>query len=850
MKNRVHKLLSVLIALIMSFSLFVSQGVFAVEEQGKTFNANQVYQLNKTIPTSLPQTFEAWVNLPKSQSGRGGVVLGNYKDSSTACLSIEIHENGVPRLYYNKNGNTGDYKFTGADVRSDGWTHLAITWSGTTATCYINGENKGTATVSMPSFWEMSNPLCVGGDLRKDNSQHFKGSIKQIAVYKDVRTQEEIKADMTALDTTDSQMLMAFNLQGNETSYEDLSSNGYIASCEDKTVVLDPTTWLTADEIDIPENYDFSFMAIGDTQIVTRYDANGLTKIYDYVVNNVEAKKVKHVMGLGDITDADKDWEWERAKNQIARMDGVVPYSIIRGNHDIYSTQFVGTDNKRSLNKESTFDKLYGKADSVYAQQYAKQYTYCYEYEGEGKENFKARNTVHFFSSEKRDYMVVALDYGPNDDILNWAGEIIANHPYHNVIITTHNYLNTDGTTADKGEGTVPSRDYKNEGVNDGNEMWEKLISKHSNIVLVLSGHKPCDQLVMNQREGVNGNTVTEFLIDPQGMDVDDSKGMVATFYVDENGEDITVEWYSTIKNAYYKKSNNYSFKVNVIERHLYGTVSYNANGGSGEMASESVYKPTFTIPTECTFDKPARNKIFKGWALSATGEVITTESIDITGDITLYAIWEEIVLPTYNVTVNGGTASPTGKCEEGTLVTITANAPKEGKRFVEWYGADKLEFIEGSMWTAEATFVMPNKSVSVTAVYEDIPVPTYKITASAGANGSISKSGNVTVKEGESYTFTFTPNQGYKVKDVLVDGTSVGAVDTYTFTNVTKNAVITVEFEEIPQEPTPPVTPDKGNDNEKPSGNSGCGGSSGATSSSILTAIMLASLIVIKRMK
>jgi hypothetical protein len=322
-------------------------------------------------------------------------------------------------------------------------------------------------------------------------------------------------------------------------------------------------------------------------------------------------------MGLGDITDADTDWEWDRATRQIARMDGVVHYSIIRGNHDIYSTRNHpdNTSKKDSMNYKSPFDEFYGAEDSPYA----KQYTYFYDY-GEGKENFRARNTVHFFSSSSRDYMVVALDYGPNDDILAWANGIIEAHPYHNVIITTHSYLQADGTTLDKGESVYPSRNFADS--NDGDKMWEKLISKHENVVMVLCGHMSCEDVLMVKRDGVNGNEVTQFLIDPQTMDLNPntkegdpnySTGMVATFYVDENGEDITVDWYSTSKGKYYRAKNNYSFKVNTIERHLYGTVSYDANGGRGEKESEGVYKPTFAIPTECPFEKPARNKIFKG---------------------------------------------------------------------------------------------------------------------------------------------------------------------------------------------------------------------------------------------
>ena len=72
----------------------------------------------------------------------------------------------------------------------------------------------------------------------------------------------------------------------------------------------------------------------------------------------------------------------------------------------------------------------------------------------------------------------------------------------------------------------------------------------------------------------------------------------------------------------------------------------------------------------------------------------------------------------------------------------------------------------------------------------------TYTITASAGANGSITPSGDVTVDHGDDQAFTITPDTGFHVLDVLVDGESVGAVTSYNFTNVTANHTITTSFE------------------------------------------------------
>lgn len=85
----------------------------------------------------------------------------------------------------------------------------------------------------------------------------------------------------------------------------------------------------------------------------------------------------------------------------------------------------------------------------------------------------------------------------------------------------------------------------------------------------------------------------------------------------------------------------------------------------------------------------------------------------------------------------------------------------------------------------------------------------TYTITASAGPNGSISPSGSVTVNQGSNKSFTITPNSGYSIDDVLVDGSSVGAVSSYTFTNVTQNHTISATFKaEVNNAPVITSTP------------------------------------------
>jgi len=78
-------------------------------------------------------------------------------------------------------------------------------------------------------------------------------------------------------------------------------------------------------------------------------------------------------------------------------------------------------------------------------------------------------------------------------------------------------------------------------------------------------------------------------------------------------------------------------------------------------------------------------------------------------------------------------------------------------------------------------------------------------INASAGAGGNISPSGTVAVTIGSNQSFTITPNSGFSVSDVTVDGVSQGGITTFSFTNVTVNHTINASF--IPNPTTAVVT-------------------------------------------
>ena len=153
-----------------------------------------------------------------------------------------------------------------------------------------------------------------------------------------------------------------------------------------------------------------------------------------------------------------------------------------------------------------------------------------------------------------------------------------------------------------------------------------------------------------------------------------------------------------------------------------------------------------------------------------------------------------------HNVTLTGAGTGATGAGSHaaGTTVNIYAGT-KSGYTFNGWT-SDDVTVLSAS--SKNASFVMPNKDVTVKAnwVYNGGGssgggYTYYTIKATAGVNGSISPTGNVSVREGRDQTFTITPNKGYAVAKVLIDSKNVGAVKSYTFENVKKNHTIEVVF-------------------------------------------------------
>jgi len=215
--------------------------------------------------------------------------------------------------------------------------------------------------------------------------------------------------------------------------------------------------------------------------------------------------------------------------------------------------------------------------------------------------------------------------------------------------------------------------------------------------------------------------------------------------------------------------------------------ITFNANNGTGDMQPVE-YVGEYTLPN-CTFTAP-NGKQFKGWATSANGEVING-TYNVTADVELFAIWEDIPVVKFDITfnANGGTGTMQGVEFAGTYtLPICEFTAPDGKQFKGWATTANGEVINGTTYNVTA-------DVELYAIWEDTPVVNYTITFNAnGGTGTMQAVEYVGEYTLPTCTFTAPDGKQFKGWALASDGEVIDG--TY---NVTANVELYAIWENIP---------------------------------------------------
>ncbi len=503
------------------------------------------YSLKKTI--SMPvRTYEAWVDTYETNVNQGSTILSNYTEEYNPGISFRVYTYGSsigkPQLNIRYDRNTQKQFTINTNICGTGKRHIAFTISNTQIKGYLDGVLKNTWSFS-GSIPDVNIPYCVGGDNRSGNQWWFRGTIYSIAAFSTVRTQSEITSDMTSIAGS-GDLLINF----------DFTNTGFDNSADLNNPLV---SFLYEGSFVNPNTYDYTFAVIPDTQGIMYYYPEHFSDIYDCIIENKDDMNISLAIGLGDITEKNIDSEWAIARNNIYRLkDNDIPFSLVRGNHDV--GVFGTTEEWRQLKFSQYFD------NDTYKSQMS------------GFYNNQIENSYRLFEVCGVKYLLINLDYGASDEALNWANFIVEQYPTHNVIVTTHAFLFRDGTLLDENDVFPPAALY---GYNNGDDIWNKFISKHENISLVLCGHDPEQNIVKSTFVGDHGNKVTCLLIDPQYYDTKCSPlGCVAFLHFSNGGSNVSIDYYSSIQKKFFRHYNQLEFELETT--YNLGTSFVDKNGG------------------------------------------------------------------------------------------------------------------------------------------------------------------------------------------------------------------------------------------------------------------------------
>ena len=266
----------------------------------------------------------------------------------------------------------------------------------------------------------------------------------------------------------------------------------------------------------------FTIVVLPDTQIYAESFPDHFRAQTKWAKDNAEKLNILCVLHEGDVTNHNTEKEWKVADEAMSTLDGVVPYCMTLGNHDL------GPDGHSQNRECEQFAKLFPPS------KFEKETWYGGCLDGD------MRNAWYCFEPGGMKLLVVCIDYFPPDEVLEWAGDVVEKHREYRVIVVTHAYLAGDASRL-KGNSSPC-------GGNDGEQIWDKFVKKHENIFLVLSGHTWPNSY--SRATGEHGNTVHQVLADFQGEE-EGGKGWLRLMKFVPGENKIVVETYSPVVDKY-----------------------------------------------------------------------------------------------------------------------------------------------------------------------------------------------------------------------------------------------------------------------------------------------------------
>lgn len=240
---------------------------------------------------------------------------------------------------------------------------------------------------------------------------------------------------------------------------------------------------------------EFSVIVVPDTQAMSAHHPEVFSGMTRWITAAAAELNVRMVLHLGDMVDAGaaQERQFRHAEAAWATIvESGLPFLGVPGNHD-YDNMI---EEDRAL---EMFRRYFG------VRLYEGRPWFGGTFEPGAVENLYATIEV---AGEK--WLFVGLEFGPRDHVLTWADVLLREHADHHVVIATHCYMYMDGGRNRPGAKHNPKVYRGAHGANDGDDVWQKLVCHHPNVVAVFSGHQIFDHVSYCVECGRDGRAVLQ----------------------------------------------------------------------------------------------------------------------------------------------------------------------------------------------------------------------------------------------------------------------------------------------------------------------------------------------------
>lgn len=248
----------------------------------------------------------------------------------------------------------------------------------------------------------------------------------------------------------------------------------------------------------------FSFIVVPDTQLLAANEPDLYREMARSIVRHARETGAAFVAHLGDIVDDGGDEEQYRCAFEALRIvrEAGVPLLIAPGNHDydrpiVSANGFVTDERGRALER---FNRYFGP------DRFRREAWF-----GGAYEPGKAENQYALLEAGGVPLLVLSLEFAPRDDVMAWADRALREHSDRLAIVVTHSYMYINGERVQEGDRANPiSKYFRTGGCNDGEQMWQRHLKLHPNVIAVFSGHHTPVTVSSRVDVGVRGNAVAQ----------------------------------------------------------------------------------------------------------------------------------------------------------------------------------------------------------------------------------------------------------------------------------------------------------------------------------------------------